>query len=184
MTDEEYKKLTHIVKIANNRLKRMQEFTGKDVSWSAYYLQSKLDNLKVNAWSNNFITISKEMSNDQLQRVYNATRNFLTYKTSTITGIKKSIKETTNAIGYNFDVTKEEAETLYRLSDDDTFKYITEHSNAKASEVWAIIEEAKEKRHMGLDRFIKKVYEMAEVTRDKEMTMNIISLYNKEIRGK
>ena len=53
MTDEEYKNLIHLVKIANNRLKRMQEFTGKDVSWSAYYLQSKIDNLKVYLQSKN-----------------------------------------------------------------------------------------------------------------------------------
>ena len=183
MTEQEYNNLSKMITKANNRLRRLERFTGKSVSWAGKQLQSKIDNEKIGAWSqDNLIQISKSMSDIQLQRVYRATEDFLNSKASTITNVKNIMRKTTRNIGLNVGVSRDQAESLYQMLSEDTFKYIKEHSTATSSEVWALVEETKERR-LSSKTFLKRMYEIADVIPDKEMSDNINALYMKEILG-
>lgn len=183
MTEEEYKNLSGMIRKANKRLRRLERFSNKSVSWAGKQLQSKIDNEKIGAWSqDNLIQISKNMSDMQLQRVYKATEDFLNSKASKITDVKSIIRKTIKNIGVNVGVTRDEAENLYQLLSDDTFTFIKEHSAAKSSEMWAVIEEAKERR-FNSKTFLARMYEIADVVPDKEMSQNISALYMKEVLG-
>lgn len=189
MTENELKKLNHIVRIANNRLKRMQEFSGKDVSWAAYNLQSRLDG-KVGAWSkNNLIHLNDNMSEQDLSRVLSATTLFLKSKTSTISGIKTAIRKVTTSIGVDLDITKDQANDYYRMLKEDTFTYFKDHSAARSSEMWAIIEETKEKK-LSYGQFEKKMLEAGKIDPevfkkipDQEIRMSLRGMYSKEIKN-
>ena len=185
MTSEEYTDLKKLVDKANKRLIRLQNFTGKGVSWAGKYLQSQLDNEKLGAWSNitDTIVIPDNLDAFKYNRIYAATNLFLNRKSSTITGVKDIIKSTRRTLAGSFNITKDEAEVLYNLISDDTFQYIKEHSRATASEMWAIIEETKERR-LSSTTFLKRMYEIADVQPDIEMSEKINALYIKEIYEK
>lgn len=189
MTDSELKKLNHLVRVANNRLRRMQEYTGKDVSWSAYNLQARLEG-KTGAWSkNNLIELNDNMSEQDLSRVLSATTQFLKTKTSKLSGIKSVIKQTTKDIGVNLGITNEQAESYYRLLKDDNFTFFQSKSEARSSEMWAIIEETKEK-HLSYGQFEKRMLEAGKIDintfkkiPDYEIRMSLMSIYDKEIQN-
>lgn len=180
MTNEEYNSLIKLIKLANRRLDRLENFTGKDVSWAGKRLKSKINNGKLNGWANNRITVSSSMSDNELQRIEQATRSFMNSHASTITGIRKIMRDTKKSMAGNMSISKEQAETLYQMTDEDTFTYIKEHSTARSSEMWAVIQEAKEKRY-SYDRFEKRMKEIAQVVPDEEMRANLQSLFIDEV---
>lgn len=47
MTESEYQNLSKMIKKANNRLRRLERYSGKSVSWAGKNLQSKIDNEKL-----------------------------------------------------------------------------------------------------------------------------------------
>lgn len=183
MNDIEFENLNKMIKKANRRLQNLEKFSGKDVSWAGKRLQASIDNEKIGAWSqDNLIQISKNMSDIELQRVYRATEDFLNSKTSTISGVKDTIKKTIKSIGVDVGVSRDEAESLYTMLSDDTFRYIKEHSSASASEIWDIITEAKERR-LNFYKFRQYMYEAMQVIPDKEVNRNISNLYLKNVLG-
>ena len=175
-----YKSLSKMVNKANRRLKRLQNLTGREVSWSGFNLQSKLDNEKTNAWSkDNLIQISETMSDSQLYRIKNATEEFLESRTSLITGVKKATKKTIREIGVDLDVDESEAEFLYSMFEDDEYmKYLGKSD--KASEVWALIESAREMR-MNQKTFIDRLYEISQLEEDNDITRNAKKIYRKYV---
>ena len=177
-----YEDLEKMIKKANRRLDRLAKFSGKDVSWAGKRLQSYIDNGKLNAWKNNRIYIDRSMSVQELQRIYIATDIFLKNNTSTITGVKHAIKSAKHSLGSTFNIGKNEAESLYQLITDDTFLYIKEHSNATSSEIWAVVQEAKERRFT-YAAFEKRLKEIAEVIPDEEMKKHIEALFMSEVLG-
>ena len=188
MTDSELKKLNHMVRVANNRLRRMQEYTGKDVSWSAYNLQARLEG-KTGAWSkNNLIELNDTMSDQDLTRVLSATTKFLKSRVSTITGIKDVIRETKKTMRGDLDLTKEQAEAYYRMLQDDNFTFFQDKSAARSSEMWAIVEEAKEK-HLSYGQFELKMLEAGKIDAenfrkipDLELRASIKSIYDTDVK--
>lgn len=187
MTEKELRDLNHIVRVANNRLRRMQKFTGKDVSWSAYNLQARLEG-KTGAWSkNNLIEISDNMSEQDLSRVYSATTKFLRSKVSTITGIKSVISQTKKSLRGDLDLTKEQVESYYRMLQDDNFNTFQDKSAARSSEMWAIIEETKEK-HLSYGQFEFKMLEAGKIdpkifkkVPDLEIRASLMAMYNMDV---
>lgn len=182
MTENEYTNIYNLVSKANKRLANLEKFSGKDVSWAGARLQSMIDNGKTKGWKNNRINIDKTMNDYDLRRIESATNLFLKNKTSTITGVKKAIEKTKNSLGYNFNVTKDEAERLYNLLSDDSFKYIKENSSATSSDIWYVITEAKENRFTN-KRFIDRMYDIMDVIPDQETKDVLNSLYMKEVLG-
>lgn len=80
-----------------------------------------------------------------------------------------------------YGATRDESESLYQLLSDDTFRYIKENSSATSSDIWYVVQEAKETR-MNERNFIKQMYNIADTIPDKDMTNNIRALYFKEIK--
>ena len=81
---ELYNELRKLVKKANQRLVRLERFTGRQNSWASKILRNKLDTVKLNAWTvKNRIRINKNMSIKQLKAIKRATENFINSKTST-----------------------------------------------------------------------------------------------------
>lgn len=135
---------------------------------------------KLVGWSNdNLIQLSKDMSDAQIQRIYRATSSFLNSKTSLITGVKKAIKETIKSIGKDVNVSKDEAESLYRSLSEDTFKWANRF--AGASEIWNVIEEAKEYNFTG-KRFRDRMLDILQIDNDKEVSSNIKALYERYVK--
>jgi len=136
---------------------------------------------KLVGWSNdNLIQLSKDMSDAQIQRIYRATSSFLNSKTSLITGVKKAIKETIKSIGKDVGVSKDEAESLYRSLTEDTFKYF--NKNDVASEIWNLIEEAKD-FDMSRKRFGQKLLEISKMENDKEVSTHIKAFYERYVKN-
>lgn len=146
MTQEEqelYNKLKKEVSKANQRLARLQSFTGRDTSWAAKKLEQVLDNEKIGAWTPaSRISLSKEMSLEQLMRIDKSISQFLNSKVSTIRGIKKQIKSVKKGFEREFDVSEEEAEAMYEAFEDDLLGWIFRY--IEPSEFWALVQEARE----------------------------------------
>lgn len=81
---ELYNEIRKLIKRANQRLVRLERFTGRQNSWASKILRNKLDSEKLNAWTvKGRIRINKNMSKTQLHAIKRATENFLNSKTST-----------------------------------------------------------------------------------------------------
>lgn len=174
-----YENIQKLVNKANSRLRRLEKFTGRDVSWSGKQLQSKLDNEKINAWSSgNRIKISKDMTETQLYRIQQATEKFLNSEASKIRYIKKNIKETKEGFKANFEVDEAEAEALYQMFEEDLTKWATRYIDP--SVYFGLIEEAKE-YNFSYATFEKRFLEAAKIQNDLDVTEKIQSLYKKYI---
>lgn len=182
MTNDEYKSLSRLVNLANKRLERLERFSGKDVSWAGKRLQSKIDNGKLEGWTNGRINIRADMNEQQLRRIENATKDFMNSSASTVTGVRKIMQHTIRSLGANLSISKDQAESLYQMLSDDSFMYIKEYSVSKPSEIWVVIQEAKEKRY-NFKTFQKRILEVAQVIPDEEMKANIQNLFISEVLG-
>lgn len=180
MKESEYENLKKSIKQANRRLRNLQKFTDRNVSWAAKNLQSKIDNEKIGAWSNrDLIKISKDMSDNQLERVYKATQDFLNSNVSTIKGVKKAIQSVKKGISVNIGVSEKEAESLYEALNEDTFRWANKYS--QASKIWATIEEAKENNY-SQKRFRDRFLDVLQVENDIEVSNNIKSIYERYVK--
>lgn len=184
MTQEElklYNELKKEISKANSRLARLEKFTGKPYSWAAQDLYDVLSVEKLNAWSkSNKIRINKEMSEEQLKRIMWATKEFLNKRTSTITGIKKRIKNVKAGFQYGIGVTAEQAEHIWRAFEDDLVKWALRYYDP--SEFWALIHEAIE-TNMSEQRFTEEFIKRANIVEeiDADFRDLVHQLYKQEV---
>lgn len=144
----DYNKLVRDVRIANQRIQRIQNRYGES-SWAINELYNKIDNNLVNGVSQltGNIKVSKSMSEIQLRAIEKATNTFLKSETSKLRGIKKTIKNTKESLQRTFGdeanrISDREINTLYDLVEDKNKRTITEQIGA--STVWAKTIQAKE----------------------------------------
>lgn len=145
---KDFEKLKRDVANANKRIRNIESRYGED-SWAINQLYNKLkDNQLVNGINKQgLIRVNKTMSNIQLKAIEKATNEFLTSKTSKLTGIKSTIKDVKNSLRATYGdmgnrLTNKEINTLYDLVEDKNKRVITEQIGA--SEVWATLVQAKE----------------------------------------
>lgn len=145
-----YDKLKKNVIKANKAIARIEKQYGES-SWGVNRLYSKIDNdLVKGITKTGKIRLNKNMSDIQLRAIEKATENFLTNKkTSTLTGIKSTIKEVKSSLKATYGdmgnkLSNKEVNKLYDLVEDKDKRIITEQLGA--SEVWATMIEAKERR--------------------------------------
>lgn len=146
---EDYNKLTKEVKVANQRIQKLQDRYGEN-SWAINQLYNKINTDKLNAISSKTggIKISKNMSDIELKAIQKATEEFLeNKKTSTLRGVKSTIRNTKESLKATFgdqahNMTDKEINYLYNLVEDKNMRDITEQIGA--SEVWARLIQAKE----------------------------------------
>ena len=154
---KEYEKLRRSVIRANKAIERIEKIYGED-SWGVNRLYNKLDNEQFRGITKTGkIRLNKNMSDIQLKAIQKATNTFLTNKkTSTLTGIKGTIKEVKNSLkgtlgDVEHQITNREINKLYDLVEDKDKRVITEQIGA--SSTWATLVEAKE-RKLDKNKFI------------------------------
>lgn len=148
---EDYNKLVKDIKVANQRIQKIQNRYGED-SWAINELYKNIDNRFIKAVSGKTggIKIDKSMSDIQLRMVQKATDMFLhEYKTSSLVGIRHAISSTKEKLKATFgdqfnEITDKEVNFLYDLVGDKNKRDITE--DIGASEVWAKLIQAKEQK--------------------------------------
>lgn len=145
---EDYNKLIKDVKIANQRIQRIQKRYGES-SWAINELYNKIDNELVKGISSlsGNIKISRNMSEIQLRAIQKATETFLKSNTSKLRGISATIKNTKDSLQRTFGdeanrISDKEINVLYDLVEDKNKRAITEQIGA--STVWAKTIQAKE----------------------------------------
>lgn len=184
MTQEElklYNELKKEIKKANMRLLNLERFSGKPFTWAGRELYDLLSVEKLNAISKgNRIAINKEMSEEQLKRIMFATKNFLSKKTSTIRGVKNRIKNIKSGFTQGIGVSEEQAEKIYQAFEDDIIKWALRYMDA--SELWALIEEAKESP-LSEQRFSNEFLKRAEIAGDIDADFKdlVHELYSQEV---
>ena len=145
----DFNKLAKDVKVANQRIQKLQARYGED-SWAINQLYNKINTNKINAISRKTggIRINKNMSDIELKAIQKATEEFLaSEKTSTLRGIKKTIKNTKESLQATFgdeahNITDKEVNFLYDLVEDKDKRELTDQIGA--SETWAKLIQAKE----------------------------------------
>lgn len=157
---KEYEQLKKDVVKANNAIKRIEKVYGED-SWGVNRLYNKLDNEQIKGITKSgTIRVNKNMSDLQLKAIQKATNSFLeNKKTSTLTGIKGTIKEVKNSLKATYGdlghkLTNKEVNKLYDLVEDKDKRIITEQIGA--SDVWATLVQAKEEK-LTKNKFIELI---------------------------
>lgn len=180
-TYADYKNLLKKVKIANSRIQRIEKRYGES-SWAVNELYSKIDNSMIKGISplSGNIKINKNMSDLELKAILKATESFLSSKTSTLRGIRKTTEEVKNSLQATFGdeshkITDEEISTLYNLVEDKNKREITEQIGA--SEVWAKTIQAKE-QNLTYNEYEKLFMNDIDI-KDKEIKDYLRDIYNK-----
>lgn len=182
---KEYNELLKNVRIANQRITRIQNRYGEN-SWAINYLYDKLDNEKVNAISgvSGMIRINKNMSDVQLLAVKKATDNFINkYATSKLVGIRRAIKQTKESLQATFGdesnkISDKEINILYDLVEDKNKRTITEQIGA--SIVWARTIQAKE-QNLSFNEYTNLFSDDIDI-KDKDVREFLKDTYNKYIK--
>lgn len=119
-----------------------------------------------------------------------ATRNFLASETSTPKRVESVIERTKKSMyatlkTENNNLTMEDIENYYELLGDKDFdffndKYGNKENYVGASELWSLIDEAKEK-DMSQQGFLNMLYNYSVNVKDKDIRKKAINLFNKYV---
>lgn len=165
-TKENYSKLLKDVRKANQRIQKIQSRYGEG-SWAINQLYEKIDNNVVNGISTltGGIRINKNMSDIQLKAIEKATNKFLTSETSSLTGIKRVVRNVKDSLSATLGdeshkLSNDEINKLYDLVEDKEKRDITQ--NIGASQLWATLVQAKE-QNLQKDKFYNLIYNRSEI---------------------
>lgn len=149
LKEKAYKKMQEVSRKANQRLDRINRFYGKE-TWASKQLVAKLKSAKIDGLTTSGkIKISKNMKIGQMRQMTSIVEDFLHDDTSKIRGIKKQKKKIIEGMQQALSekkvpLTDADAELLFQmLSDRETFRQFSDRYGA--SEVWSIMQEAKNK---------------------------------------
>lgn len=166
----------------NEKGKRVKIYQKNYVSYKGSFATKKLSVLDQYNETTNRITLRGNESYQELIALDKSTRNFLNSKTSTITGIKEveqNIKQNIANKLDEFDLTKDEVETLYNFYEDEDFNYIRKYIDP--SELWVFMERAREE-NMEVQDWLKDIEDYIgsdAFGRDEDLRDKLINLYNK-----
>lgn len=180
----DYKQLIKNVKIANQRIQRIQKKYGEN-SWAINQLYDKIDNNKISAVSTltGGIKINKNMSDIELKAIAKATDDFLHSKTSKIRGIKQTIRTTKKSLQATFgdqtkNITDNEIDVLYSFVEINDYRGLVEQIGA--SDMWRTLVRAKE-QNWTFDKFTEVFKNRADIN-DKDVRQLLREMYVKYIR--
>lgn len=151
LKEKAFRQMQQASRLANQRLDRINRIYGQE-TWASKQLVAKLKSAKIDGLTTSGkIKISKNMKIGQMRQMTSIVEDFLHDKTSTLTGIKlqkkKIIEGMQQALSQEkIPLTDADAELLFQmLSDKETFRQFSDRYGA--SDVWAIMQEAKN-RHI------------------------------------
>ena len=181
LTLGEYKQLKRDIKVANQRIQKIQSRYGEG-SWAVNRLYSKIDNNLVNGVSplTGNIRLRSDMTEIQLKAIQKATTSFLESQTSTLRGVKKAVKNMKDSIKAQYsdmgrDLTDEEAQKLYSFLENKDTRNLVEQIGA--SETWARTIQAKE-QNLNINEFVK-LFENRININDLDVRSDLETLYMK-----
>lgn len=124
-----YRELVRKTGQANKRLREIRREFGS-LGWAGSKLKEKTEFKLVNTWRSKGVKVSKSLSETQMKATLKALNNFLSSKTSTVKGIKRTIKKQQNTLRKTFsndfrEMTVEESKTMYKFFEDEDFNYVT-----------------------------------------------------------
>ena len=166
----------------NRKGKRVRVAQKNIISYKGSFASKKLSMVDQYNENTNRITLRGNESYQELIELDRATKKFLQSKTSTISGIKeveKNIKQNIENKLDEFDLSKQEIETLYNFFEDEDFAYIRKYIDP--SDLWVFIENAKQ-GNMYVDDWIKNIedYIGSEAFgRDEDLRDRLVNIYNK-----
>lgn len=182
-----YNELKKEVKKANQRLVRIERETGKN-SWAGKRLESKLDSY-LNAWTETGrIRINKSMSMTKLHAIKKATKQFIDSQTSTVGGIKRTIKNQKQGMKQSLsreygdtveELSDEEVEALYDMFSDDYAIDVMQF--IPSSDIWQLIIDAKENRDTKT-QFLERISTYLDYGNDVDMKKKILHIYTKFVK--
>lgn len=174
-----YKELVRKVGQANKRLREIRREFGS-LGWAGGKLKEKTEIILVNSWrGSRGIKVSKSMSEQQLQATLTAINQFLKSKTSTVKGIKQTMKKQQETLRntfkqFNVDITPEESKSLYKMFDDKDFSILYQYIDP--SELYVIVQDARENGDTEAE-FIKRIESYGVDGQDLELRQAILNLY-------
>ena len=179
-----YRELVRKVGQANKRLREIRREFGT-LGWAGSKLKEKTEFNLVNTWrSSKGIKVSKSLSEPQMLATLNEINKFLKSKTSTVKGIKQTMKKQEKTLQntfkqYGINITVEESQTLFQLFEDTDYSWLYQYLDP--SELEIIIQEAREFGD-NLEQFINRLINYgvpAEEFQDLDKRESVIKLYNR-----
>lgn len=135
--------LKQLVKVANQRLVRLEREAGKG-SWAAKKLEKRMEQEGIEAWTESdrvAFSVKKltAMTPGQQAQYKKALTTFIMSETSTKTGIEKAKLTTQKALGDKYNVTDQEAQAMYQVVENKQFENL--FTFISPSEFWAIYDD-------------------------------------------
>lgn len=152
------------------------------VSYKGSFASKKLSIVDQYNENTNRITLRGNESYQELIELDRATTKFLQSKTSTLSGIKEveqGIKQNIKNKMDEFDLSKDEIETLYNFFEDEDFAYIRKYIDP--SDLWVFLETAKQE-NVDVNDWLKSIENYIgsdAFGRDEDLRSRLISIYNK-----
>jgi hypothetical protein len=177
--DQLYRELVRKVGQANKRLREIKREFGT-LGWAGSKLKEKTEFNLVNTWrSSKGIKVSKNLSEQQMLATLNEINKFLKSKTSTVKGIKQTMKKQQETLRNTFkqfdiDITPEESQNLYKMFDDKDFSILYQYIDP--SELYVIVLDAKDNGDTEA-QFIKRIESYGVDGQDLELRQAILNLY-------
>lgn len=177
--DQLYKELVRKVGQANKRLREIRREFGT-LGWAGSKLKEKTEFNLVNTWrSSKGIKVSKSLSEQQMLATLNEINKFLKSKTSTVKGIKQTMKKQQETLRNTFkqfdiDINPEESQNLYKMFDDKDFSILYQYIDP--SELYVIVLDAKDNGDTEA-QFIKRIESYGVDGQDVELRQAILNLY-------
>ena len=179
-----YRELVRKIGLVNKRLREIRREFGT-ISWAGGKLREKTEFHLVNTWrSSKGIRVSESMSEEQIKATLRAVNQFLKSKTSTVKGVRESMKKQQNTLRNTFkqfdiDISVEDSTTLYKFFDDPDFRVLFEYIDP--SELYVICQEAKEDNDTEED-FIRRIETYNVNGEDLYLRACILDLYYKWVK--
>lgn len=172
--NKDYNKIKSKIEKANKRIKRITGKYGEN-SWAINQLYEKLNNdLYKGINKRGYIRINKKMSDVQIKAIEKATQTFMKSKTSKLTGIEESIKNTKRGLKATLGdmknpISNKDVNILYDLVKDKQKRDFTEKIGS--SDLWIETKRAKDK-NLTFSQYVKNVDKRANINiKDKEAIM-------------
>ena len=185
--NKDYEKLKKDVARVNKAITRIENKYGEG-SWSTRRLYEKLDNESYNAITKSGrVRVNKNMSDIQLKAIEKSVSNFLNSKTSTLKGIKGTIKDVKSSLkatlgDMNNEISDRDINKLYDLVEDKDKRIDTERIGA--STIWTTLTEAKENEIENVNKYYDLVEKRGNIKlseEDKDFLEDIyLRYFNKE----
>lgn len=183
-SEQLFKELIRKTGQVNRRLKLIKKEFGS-LGWAGESLSQKADFKLINAWTSKGIKIKKSMSKEQLKAISKMMDNFLKSKTSTIKGIRQTMKLQVEGMKKAFStedikLTTEESRALFKRFEDKDYTSILRYLTA--SELNALIEDSKEHGD-NLSQFIERSENYITGIVDEDLRVSLESIYYKYVRS-